>query len=62
MPLVLHWGGPRHGDVEDVAAELLASSVLAYDGPRWFGAYERSQPVHVTDTAEGPAEVWIVRE
>jgi hypothetical protein len=53
MPLVLHWGGPRQGDVED-AAELLASSVLVYDGPRWFGVYERFRPVQLQDTAQGP--------
>ena len=62
MPLVFHWGGPRHGEVDDVPPELLASSVLVYDGPRWFGVYERFQPVQVQDTAQGPAEVWVVRE
>jgi hypothetical protein len=62
MPLVLHWGGPRHGDVDDVRPELLTSSVLVYDGPRWFGVYERFQPVQVRDTPSGPAEVWVVRE
>ncbi len=58
MPLIFDWGGPRHGEVDDVPAELLASSVLVYDGPRWFGVYGRFQPVHLQDTAE----VWVVRE
>lgn len=62
MSLVFHWGGPRHGAVEEVPAELLVSAVLVYDGPRWFGVYERFQPVQVQDTAQGPAEVWVVRE
>ncbi|SFO04188.1 hypothetical protein SAMN05660359_01150 [Geodermatophilus obscurus] len=62
MPLVLHWGGPRHGDVDDVRPELLTSSVLVYDGPRWFGVYQRFEPVQVRDTPNGPAEVWVVRE
>jgi hypothetical protein len=55
-------GGPRHGEVDDVPAELLASSVLVHDGPRWFGVYERFQPVQLQDTAEGSAEVPVVRE
>jgi len=40
----------------------LASSVLVYDGPRWFGVYQRSEPVQMRSTSEGPAEVWIVQE
>ena len=62
MPRVLHWGGPRHGQVEDVPAEMLRSAVLVYDGPRWFGVYERFEPVTIRDTGQGPAEVWVVRE
>ncbi|NEK59273.1 hypothetical protein GCU56_15515 [Geodermatophilus sabuli] len=60
--LVLHWGGPRHGQVDHVPPELLTSAVLVYDGPRWFGVYQRFQPVQLQDTAQGPAEVWVVRE
>ena len=60
--LVLHWGGPRHGEIDDVATDRLASSVLVYDGPRWFGVYERFEPVQVRTTPGGPAEVWVVRE
>jgi hypothetical protein len=62
MPLIFHWGGPRHGAVDDVAADRLTSSVLVYDGPHWFGVYQRFEPVQVRDTADGPAEVWVVRE
>jgi len=62
VPLIFHWGGPRHGEVDDVPAESLASSVLVYDGPRWMGVYERSQPPQMHDTPQGPAEVWVVRE
>ncbi len=62
VPLIFHWGGPRHGEVDDVPAESLASSVLVYDGPRWMGVYERSQPPQMHETAQGPAEVWVVRE
>jgi len=62
MPLISHWGGPRHGEVDDVPAELLATAVLVYDGPRWFGVYERFQPAQTHDTPQGPAEVWVVRE
>jgi hypothetical protein len=62
MPLIFHWGGPRHGEIDEVAAESLASSVLVYDGPRGFGVYERLEPVQVRSTSQGPAEVWVVRE
>jgi hypothetical protein len=62
MPLVFHWGGPRHGEVDEVSAEAVASSALVYDGPRWFGVYQRVEPAKVQDTPAGPAEVWVVRE
>ncbi len=62
MPLISHWGGPRHGEVDEVSADQLASSVLVYDGPRWFGVYERFEPVQMQSTPDGPAEVWVVRE
>ena len=62
MPLIFHWGGPRHGEIDEVPAESLASTVLVYDGPRWFGVYQRLEPVPVRSTAEGPAEVWVVLE
>ncbi|SDN74339.1 hypothetical protein [Geodermatophilus sp. DSM 45219] len=62
MPLVFHWGGPRHGEVDEVPAESLASSVLVYDGPRWFGVYQRFEPRQLRTTAQGLAEVWVVRE
>lgn len=62
VSLIFHWGGARHGEVADVPAEWLASAVLVYDGPRWFGVYERFEPVRTMDTAQGPAEVWVVRE
>jgi hypothetical protein len=62
MPLIFHWGGPRHGEVDQLPPESLASSVLVYDGPRWFGVYERLQPEQVQSTSHGPAEVWVVRE
>ena len=60
--LVLHWGGPRHGEVDDVATDQLASSVLVYDGPRWFAVYRRFEPVQLRATPNGPAEVWVVLE
>jgi hypothetical protein len=62
MPLIFHWGGPRHGEIDEVPAESLASTVLVYDGPRWFGVYQRLEPVQVQPTAQGPAEVWVVCE
>jgi hypothetical protein len=62
MPLIVHWGGPRHGEIDELPAERLASAVLVYDGPRWFGVYERFQPVQLHSTSQGPAEVWVVRE
>ena len=49
-------------EIDDVATDRLASSVLVYDGPRWFGVYERFEPVQVRTTPGGPAEVWVVRE
>jgi hypothetical protein len=62
MPLIFHWGGPRHGEIDEMPAASLESSVLVYDGPRWFGVYQRYEPVQVRTTAQGPAEVWVVRE
>jgi hypothetical protein len=62
MPLIFHWGGLRHGDVDDLPPELLASPVLVYDGPRWFGVYERLERVQMRSMPDGPAEVWVVRE
>ncbi|WP_147251784.1 hypothetical protein [Blastococcus sp. TF02-8] len=62
MTLVFHWGGPRHGEVDELPSEALASSVLVYDGPRWFGVYEHFQPARTQETAGGPAQVWVVRE
>ncbi len=61
MPLILHWGGPRHGDVEDIPEGML-TSLLVYDGPRWIGVYEPLDPPQKRDTVKGPAEVWVVRE
>ena len=61
MPLIYHWGGPRHGQVAHVPARM-TSSLLVYDGPQWIGVYERLEPPQVRDTDRGPAEVWVVRE
>ncbi|MQA33176.1 hypothetical protein [Modestobacter roseus] len=62
MPLILHLGGPRDGQVDDLPADALASSLLVYDGPRWLGVYERVEPRRVVETPRGPAEVWAVHE
>jgi hypothetical protein len=62
MPLIFHWGGPRHGEVADVPPGQLATAVLVYDGPRWYGVYERAQPAQVRQTSDGPAEVWVALE
>ena len=62
MTLVFHWGGPRHGEVDKLPMEALASSTLVYDGPKWFGVYEQFQPVRKQATPQGQAEVWVVRE
>ena len=62
MPLIFHWGGPRHGESAQVSAELLTSGVLVYDGPQWIGVYVRPDPPQVRDTTQGRVEVWVVRE
>ena len=62
MPLILHWGGPRHAEVDEVPDWMLTSSLLVYDGPRWVGVYEPLDPPQKSDTSQGPAEVWVVRE
>jgi hypothetical protein len=62
VPLIFHWGGPRHREIDDVPATSLASSLLVYDGPRWVGVYQRFEPPQVRITPQGPAEVWVVRE
>lgn len=62
MPLIVHRGGPRHGEVDDLPARALTTSLLVYDGPRWFAVYQRSEPLRTQDTGRGRAEVWTVRE
>jgi hypothetical protein len=62
VTLVLHVGGPRHRQVAEVPAAQLSSARLVYDGPQWFGVYERVEPVQRRQTAQGSAEVWVVRE
>jgi len=62
MPLVFHWGGPRDQQLATLPADMLSSEVLVYDGPRWLGVYERTDPVQTVQTPEGEAEVWVVRE
>jgi hypothetical protein len=59
---VFHWGGPRHGEVDELPMESLVSSTHVYDGPKWFGVYEQFQPARTQDTPQGPAQVWVVRE
>jgi hypothetical protein len=62
VPLIFHWGGPRHGDVDVVPDEQVASGILVYDGPQWISVYERSEPPQKHTTPKGRAEVWVVRE
>ena len=62
MPLILHIGGPRDGQLDDVPADALATSVLVYDGPRWLGVYEPVDPPQTLVTPHGEAQVWAVRE
>ena len=62
MSLILHWGGARHRQVDDVPDGELATGLLVYDGPQWFGVYVRFEPHRVEQTERGPAEVWTVRE
>lgn len=62
MPLIFHWGGPRHGEVGDVGDDMVTSGVLVYDGPEWIGVYEPLDPPQIRDTPKGRAEVWVVRE
>ena len=45
-----------------MADELIVSSLLVYDGPKWIGVYEPLEPPQVRDTPQGSAAVWIVRE
>jgi hypothetical protein len=61
VTVIIHAGGPRAGDVADVA-DLPTDSFLVYDGPRWFGVYERSRPLRTVPTDLGDAEVWTVRQ
>jgi hypothetical protein len=61
VTVIIHAGGPRAGDVADIA-ELPTDSYLVYDGPRWFGVYERSRPLRTVRTDLGDAEVWTVHE
>jgi hypothetical protein len=61
VTVIIHEGGPRAGDVADVA-DLPLEHFLVYDGPRWFGVYERSRPLRRVPTPSGAAEVWTVRQ
>ncbi len=38
---------------------MLATSVLVYDGPRWFGVYAPSDPPRTVVTPQGDAQVWV---
>lgn len=58
--MIIHEGGPRAGDVEDIG-DLASDSFLVYDGPRWLGVYARSQPLRTVGTILGQAEAWSVR-
>ena len=62
MPLILHWGGPRDGEVDVLPNRMLTSSLLVYDGPRWIGVYEPLDPPQERNTLKGRAQVWVVRE
>lgn len=62
MSLIMHVGGPRDGDVDEVSDRLLLTSVLVYDGPRWFGVYAPADPPRKVATSHGDAEVWLVLE
>jgi hypothetical protein len=62
MPLILHWGGPRHAEVDEVPDRMVTSSLLVYDGPHWIGVYEPLDPPQKRDTPKGLAQVWVVRE
>ena len=59
MSLILHVGGPRDGQVGEVPEQMLATSVLVYDGPRWIGVYEPADPPCKVTTTHGTAEVWV---
>jgi hypothetical protein len=61
MPKVIHQGGPRHGQVDDLEADALRGA-LVYDGPRWLGVYRPADPPRVFRTASGDAQVWVVVE
>jgi hypothetical protein len=62
MSLILHVGGPRDGQVGEVPEQMLATSVLVYDGPRWIGVYAPADPPRKVATSAGQAEVWVVLE
>lgn len=59
--LVLHLGGPRHGQLARVLVTELAGW-LVYAGPRWFGVYRRATPTVQRVTEQGSAQVWVHTE
>ena len=61
VQLVLHVGGPRHGQVDRIPTEQLRGR-LVYAGPRWVGVYRRVEPVRTRSTPFGAAQVWVVDE
>lgn len=61
MPRVIHQGGPRHGQVDEIDATELRGA-LVYDGPRWLGVYRPADPPRVHRTSVGDAQVWVVVE
>jgi len=58
---VIHQGGPRHGQVDEIADDELRGA-LVYDGPRWLGVYRPADPPRVFPTPSGDAQVWVVVE
>jgi hypothetical protein len=58
MPWLYFDGGQLDHRVDWYDVEPDPSAPLVFDGPDYIGVYERSDPLQVVPTREGPAEVW----
>jgi hypothetical protein len=56
VSLILHWRGRRHGEIDEMPAELAASSALVRDWSRCFGVAESIDIRHLWPATGHPAD------
>jgi hypothetical protein len=59
VTLIYLEGGARDGQADRLNDTFAQGERLVYDGPTWFGGYQRSEPFRTVPTDEGSAEVRV---